>query len=154
VETPLNGDSLNPANTWDVIASDKIKQTDVDTLIRLYQLYDGHREALLWFLHEMKANSYGDYKQRYAGTSKERSYFTSVCGFFELSGALLRRGLIDRSLYFEIFNPSPYWHRARPIVEGMRKRRIHTYDNFEFISKKRMEWTRTRDSISATRKRS
>jgi hypothetical protein len=39
----------------------------------------------------------------------ERSHFTAVCGFFELSGVLVKHGLIDQDLYFDIFNPTPFW---------------------------------------------
>lgn len=122
----------------------KVRQRDVDTLIRLYELYDGHREALLWFLHELNVKNYDEYKRKYSGTSKERAYFTSVCGFFELAGVLLKRGFVNRDLFFDVFNPSPYWQRASPIVKGMRKARSHIYENFELLSKTRKEWTRTR----------
>lgn len=127
----------------------KVRQRDVDTLIRLYELYDGHREALLWFLHELNAKNYDEYKRKYSGTSKERTYVTSVCGFFELAGVLLRRGFINRDLFFDVFNPSPYWQRASPIVEGMRKERAHIYENFELLSKTRKEWTRKRPNVQA-----
>ena len=40
------------------------------------------------------------------------------CGF--LMGTLVNHGLIDQNLYFEIFNPTPFWNKAKPIIEGMR----------------------------------
>ena len=119
-------------------------QRDVDTLMRLYELYDGRRKALLWFLHELNSKSYNEYKEKYTGTSRERAYFTSVCGFFELSGVLLKRGLINQDLFFDVFNPSPYWERAKPIVEGMKKERPHIYENFELLHRRRNQWARTR----------
>jgi hypothetical protein len=67
-----------------------------------------------------------------------------VCGFFELSGVLLSHGLIDPDLYFDIFNPSPFWHKARPIVDGMREKRPHIYENFEILNNKRKNWTKKR----------
>lgn len=115
--------------------------------MKLYQLYDGRREALLWFLHEFKVENYDEYKEKYAGRSKERTFFTSVCGFFELSGVLVKRGLIDRDLLFDVFNPSPYWKLAKPIVEGMKKERPHIYENFELLAKLRDDWVRTRRKL-------
>jgi hypothetical protein len=92
---------------------------DLDTLLVLYQIYDRRRQALLWFLHELAAKDYPEYRTKYAGTSKERMYFTSVCGFFELAGVLVNRRMLSEDLFFDVFNPTPFWERARPIVEGM-----------------------------------
>ena len=92
---------------------------DVDALLQLYQMYDRHRDALLWMLHDLTATTYSEYKTQYAGTSRERNHFTSVCGFFELCGVLVNRKLLDADLFFDIFNPAPFWERAKPIVEGM-----------------------------------
>ena len=118
----------------------------VEILLRLYEIYDGHRDALLWFLYDLTAKSYSDYKATYAGASQERSYFTSVCGFFELSGVLIGRKLLDADLFFDVFNPAPYWERARPIVEGMRKTRPHIYENFERLDQQRRRWAEKRPS--------
>ena len=119
---------------------------DVEILLRLYQIYDGHREALLWFLHDLTAQNYSEYKAKYAGTSEERSYFTAVCGFFELSGVLVSREILDADLFFDVFNPAPYWERAKPIVEGMRKARPHIYENFERLDEQRRQWAEKRPS--------
>ena len=122
----------------------KLKNKDVDTLIKLYEIYDRHRDSLLWFLHELDAQSYEEYKQKYPGTSQARVHFTSVCGFFELSGALLNSGMLDQNLYFEALNTTPFWERAKPIVGGMRKERPHIYENFELLNKKRVNWAKKR----------
>jgi len=117
---------------------------NVDVLLHLYQIYDRHRQGLLWFLHDLTAKDYGEYKAQYGGTSKERRYFTSVCGFFELAGVLVNRKLLDADLFFDLFNPTPYWNRAQPIVEGMRKSRPHIYENFERLAEQRQRWAERR----------
>jgi len=117
---------------------------DLDTLLVLYQMYDRHREALLWFLHELSAKDYSDYRIKYAGTSKGRMYFTSVCGFFELAGVLVNRRMLSEDLFFDVFNPTPFWQRAKSIVEGMRQGRPHIYENFELLSEKRKRWSEKR----------
>ena len=121
------------------------KKTDnTDTLLKLYQIYDNHRNAILWFLEELEANDYEEYLEKYSGASSERSHFIAVCGFFELSGVLVSYGLIDQNLYFDIFNPTPFWNKVKPIVEGMRTKRPHIYENFELLNNKRLSWTKKR----------
>ena len=120
------------------------ERAHVNVLLQLYQIYDRNREALLWFLHDLTAMDYSDYKAKYAGTSKERVSFTSVCGFFELSGVLVSRKLLSADLFFDVFNPTPYWERAKPIVEGMRKARPHIYENFERLDARRRHWAEKR----------
>lgn len=120
------------------------ERAEVDVLLQLYQIYDRNREALLWFLHDLAAKDYAAYTAQYAGTSRERVAFTSVCGFFELAGVLVNRKLLSADLFFDVFNPAPYWERARPIVEGMRKARPHIYENFESLVAKRRQWAAKR----------
>ena len=115
-------------------------RANVDVLLQLYQIYDRHREALLWFLHDLTAKDYAEYQAKYAGTSGERINFTSVCGFFELAGVLVNRKLLNADLFFDVFNPAPFWGRAKPIVQGMRKTRPHIYENFERLNEQRKHW--------------
>ena len=118
------------------------KSNNVDTLLNLYQMYDDHRNARLWFLDGLDAAHYDEYTQKYSGASFERSHFIAICGFFELSGVLVNNGLVDQNLYFEIFNPTPFWNKAKPIIEGMRSKRSdsHYYENFESLDSKRLSW--------------
>jgi len=124
----------------------KNKSNNVDTLLKLYQIYDDHRNARLWFLDGLDAADYDEYKEKYSGASMERCHFVAVCGFFELSGTLVSHGLIDQDLYFEIFNPSPFWNKAKPIVEGMRSKRPHIYENFESLNSERLSWKEKRNT--------
>ena len=38
-----------------------------DILIKLYNIYDSHRDAILWFLEELDVDSYEEYIQKYGG---------------------------------------------------------------------------------------
>jgi len=58
-----------------------LKNNNTDTLLKLYEIYDKHRDAVLWFLEEMDANNYEEYLEKYSGISIGRSYFIAVCGF-------------------------------------------------------------------------
>jgi len=120
------------------------ERASVNVLLQLYQIYDRNPEALPWFLHDLTARDYSDYKAEYAGTSKERVSFTSVCGFFELSGVQVNRKMLSADLFFDVFNPGPYWERAKPFVEGMRKARPHIYENFERLDAQRRHWAAKR----------
>jgi hypothetical protein len=124
----------------------KSEANSTDTLLKLYQIYDDHRNARLWFLDGLDASNYHEYKEKYSGASMERCHFIAVCGFFELSGVLVNHGLIDQGLYFEIFNPTPFWNKAKPIIEGMRngKSDSHYYENFESLNSKRLSWKKKR----------
>ena len=124
----------------------KSEVNSTDTLLKLYQIYDDHRNTRLWFLDGLDAADYDEYKEKYSGASMERCHFVAVCGFFELSGTLVSHGLIDQDLYFEIFNPSPFWNKAKPIVEGMRSKRPHIYENFESLNSERLSWKEKRNT--------
>lgn len=114
------------------------------TLFNLYDIYDNHRQSILWFLEEFDADSYEEYTEKYAGASSGRSNFIAVCGFFELSGVLVSHKMIDQNLYFDMFNPAPFWQKARFVIEGMRQKRPHIYENFESLTNMRLSWTQLR----------
>jgi hypothetical protein len=113
-------------------------------ILDLYKIYDGHRNSRLWFLDDLDAKNYKEYHEKYTPASEGKSHFVAVCGFFELSGTLLSHGLINPDIYFDIFNPTPFWLKAKPIVEGMRETRPHIYENFEMLSEKRNKWKKER----------
>jgi hypothetical protein len=117
---------------------------NTQTLLNLYNIYDNHREAVLWFLEEFDANSYEEYVEKYSGASSGRSHFVTVCGFFELSGVLISHKMIDQNLYFDMFNPTPFWQKAKFVLEGMRIKRPHIYENFESLNDRRHKWTKLR----------
>ena len=121
------------------------RSNNADILLKLYEIYDKHRDAILWFLEELDANNYEEYLKKYSGTTSGRSEFIAVCGFFELSGVLVSYGLIDQNLYFDMFNPTPFWEKAKSIVQGMRDKRPHIYEKFELLNNNRLSWTKKRD---------
>jgi hypothetical protein len=120
---------------------------NVNIILDLYKIYDGHRDSRLWFLDELDANNYKEYYEKYSSTSGGKSHFVAVCGFFELSGTLVSHGPINPDIFFDIFNPSPFWHKAKPIVEGMRETRPHIYENFESLSEQRNNWKKKRQEV-------
>jgi hypothetical protein len=63
----------------------------------------------------------------------------------ELSGVLMNHGLVEPDLYFDIFNPTPFCHKAKPIIEGMRTKRPHIYENFEILNNRRSIWKKERE---------
>jgi hypothetical protein len=122
------------------------RNNSTDTLLKLYQIYDDHRNARLWFLDGLDASNYNEYNEKYSAASMEQCHFVAVCGFFELSGTLVSHGLIDQDLYFEIFNPTPFWNKAKQIIEGMRSKRPHIYESFESLNSERLSWKEKRNT--------
>ena len=114
-------------------------------ILELYKIFDSHRDGRIWVLDELDVSSYEDYQQKYEGHVSERSYFTAICSFFELSGVFMNRGLLDPDIYFDVFNPGPFWHKVKPIVEGMREKRPYIYENFEILNDKRSKWAKKRE---------
>jgi hypothetical protein len=55
---------------------------NTDRILKLDEIYDSHRDAVLWFLEELDAKNYEEYLEKYSGASSERSHFIAVCGFF------------------------------------------------------------------------
>lgn len=117
---------------------------NVNIILELYKIYDGHRYSRFWFLDDLDAHDYNEYHEKYTPASEGKSHFVAVCGFFELSGTLINHGLINPDIYFDIFNPTPFWLKAKPIVEGMRESRPHIYENFEMLNEKRNNWKKKR----------
>ena len=49
------------------------------------------------------------------------------------------------SLDVKIFNPTPFWNKAKPIIEEMRSKRSDShYENFESLNTKRLSWKKKR----------
>jgi len=117
----------------------------VNIILDLYKINDSHRSSRLWFLDDLDANSYEEYQEKYSNSSTQKSHFIAVCGFFELSGVLMNHGLVDPDLYFDIFNPTPFCHKAKLIIEGMRTKRPHIYENFEILNNRRSIWKKERE---------
>jgi hypothetical protein len=53
--------------------------------------------------------------------------------------------MIDAGLYFDMFNPTPFWNKAKSVVQGMREKRPHIYENFEMLNNNRIGWTKKRE---------
>jgi hypothetical protein len=56
----------------------------------------------------------------------------------------MNHGLVDPDLYFDIYNPAPFWQKAKPIIEGMRAKMPHIYEKFEILNNKRSIWKKER----------
>ena len=52
--------------------------------------------------------------------------------------------MIDTNLYFDVFNPSPFWQRAKSVIEGMRDTRPFIYENFELLDQLKVKWAKKR----------
>ena len=104
------------------------------TLFNLYDIYDNHRQSILYFLEEFDADSYEEYTEKYAGASSGIFNFIAVCGFFELSGFLFTHKMIDQNLYFDMFNLTLFWQKSRFVIERILLNNPHIYENFDSLT--------------------
>ncbi|MGI0029958.1 MAG: DUF4760 domain-containing protein [Nitrososphaeraceae archaeon] len=51
---------------------------------------------------------------------------------------------MDANLYFDVFNPAPFWQKAKPVIEGMRETRPFIYENFEILNEMKLKWAQKR----------
>ncbi len=117
-------------------------QKDVETLLKLYAIYDGNRGSAIWFLSDLSAQDYESFKKKYPSRSRAREHFATVAGFFELAGLLVERKLLNEDLFFDTFNVSAFWAKAKEIVKGMRRDRPRIYENFELVSNRKIRWAK------------
>ncbi|MFQ6011990.1 MAG: DUF4760 domain-containing protein [Nitrososphaerales archaeon] len=117
-------------------------QKDVETVLRLYSIYDRNRESAIWFLSDLSEKDYESFKKKYPSRSRARAHFATVAGFFELGGLLVERKLLNEDLFFDTFNVSAFWSKAKGIIKGMRRDRPRIYENFELVSRRKIRWVK------------
>ena len=117
-------------------------QKDVETLLKLYEIYDRNRDSAIWFLTDLSARDYKSFKKKYPSRSRARVHFATVAGFFELAGILLERRLLNEDLFFDTFNVSAFWGKAKGIIKGMRQDRPRIYENFELVDTRKTRWAK------------
>jgi len=115
----------------------KIRKTDL--LTRLVSTYGSreHTEALMRVL-ALEFRDYSDFVKKYGpipSLNPDQVAFRMVSVFAEEVGMLLRRGLIDPDMAYDLFSAGILWEKLEPIVEGMRKNfnEPRLYEDFEYL---------------------
>jgi len=74
-------------------------------------------EARRWFFWEFAADSYDDLRERYPAGSRQRDLLFNVLGFYESTGVLVSRGLLNEDVFFDApFGFELLWERIRGIL--------------------------------------
>lgn len=102
----------------------KLRQTDI--VVRLLSIYmsDEFRDAVARVLN-LKFDNYEEYVKNYGfmWTSEEPTpkMVSKVCIFFNGVGTLVRKGLIDLEIIWNLLSISSIWQQMKPTIEGVRK---------------------------------
>jgi hypothetical protein len=123
----------------------KSSYEEADLLIKLYDLRRDSllRKARAWFLSQYEAHSWEDKVRKYASDSEEERYARMVISFWDMAAALVNRGYISETLFFET-NREHYltWEKIKPWIEGGRKETGNPmlYKNLEILANNYEKW--------------
>ncbi len=110
---------------------------DVATLLKLYEMATAPhvREAQAWVLSEFQAADFDAFQQRYPLGSLEWRRFTDICGIMELFGVLVKHGLVQEAIFFDLFGGIDIlWEAVAGVIPGMRQAMDpRLYENFEAL---------------------
>jgi len=125
----------------------KPTQKDAELLLQVMALIrdaEGRR-AHRWLLEEFDVKSYRRFRQKYPRGSLGSTYFDRVMSDWEILATLALNGLISDDLVFDMFFVKPFWDKAEPIVQGLRKewKSPRLYENFEVLVQRALEWDKT-----------
>ena len=113
---------------------------DVATLLKLYEMATAPhvREAQAWELSEVQAADCDAFQQRYPLGSLEWRRFTDICGIMELFGVLVKHGLVQEAVFFDLFGGIDIlWEAVASVIPGMRQAMDpRLYENFEALSQR------------------
>ena len=126
----------------------KPKTEDANLTIELVKLLSSDRKAkaFQWFFKEFvpkNITDYTEYSRLYPMGSEEFGYFEEIQSFFELAGALIKHGVLNENLFFDVAPPTKFfWEHLKPIVYGLRsemnEQRIG--ENFELLYEREKKW--------------
>jgi len=114
----------------------KVRQTDL--VMRLYDKFGSTEfQKAYQMIMGLEYEDYADYRQRYGTNADVKAAGTTVNGFFEGIGLLVKRKLVSMGLVDDLFEGAILfaWEKRKPIVEGSRKRLAHPqlWEWFEYL---------------------
>jgi hypothetical protein len=115
----------------------RIRKTDL--LTRLLSTYGSREnsEALMRVL-ALEFRDYNDFVKKYGlipSLNPDQVAFRMISMFAEEVGMLLKRGLIDPDMAYDLFSIAILWEKLKPIVEGVRKHfnEPRLFEDFEYL---------------------
>ena len=117
---------------------------DAQLLLQLNEMQQSDRIFKGWTFSQMdfKASSWKEFLEKYPkGSDGYDSYF-AVGHFLEVSGVLLKYGLLSEDLFFDTFYFEPIWKNFEPVIKSMRQEfnEPALEENFEFLYNRFQKW--------------
>ncbi len=104
------------------------------------------REAYKWLRSVPEGLSLEELEQKFPRGSDGWEHFTTMAIFWETTGSLMRRGLLNEDLAFDTFLDAPPWPKLERIVRDRRERERSPAEgeNLEWIAMRAREWVERR----------
>ncbi len=123
---------------------------DAQTLLTLMDIFlsDSVREARKWWRTLPDGLSLEEFEKRFPRGSEGWEHFSTMAIFWETSGSLMRRGLLQEDLAFDTFMDAPPWGKVERIVRDRRKQEKAPAEgeNFEWIAGRARTWVKAREA--------
>lgn len=120
---------------------------DVAALLKLYEMATAPsmRDAETWVLTELQGVDYAEFQEFYPVGSRGWRQFTDICGLMELFGVLVKHGMVQEAVLFDLFGGiDVLWEAVVEIVTGMRSTGdTRLYENFETLYRRVKAWERS-----------
>ena len=96
----------------------------------------GLAEANSFIWSDAFVGDHGEFKKRFPPGSKEFTYVTTVAGWFETIGTLVKHGLFSEELVHDWLAVELVWKRLEGVLRGMRDDagEPRLYENFEALA--------------------
>lgn len=122
----------------DVRNQKKMRQTDLLMRLHLATTTKEMIEAATKFV-STNYKDYDDFVEKYGSPYSEgevQTAYLMIGQFFEGIGVLVKNGLADIDLVYQLFAVQTYWRKMKPLVEGARKQfsSPRIYEWFEYLS--------------------
>ncbi len=128
----------------------KPTKQDAQLLLTLMDISvsDPVREAYRWLRTLQDGLSLEEFEQKFPRGSEGWEHFTTVAIFWETTGSLMRRGLLNEDLAFDTFLDAPPWSKMEGIVRDRRKRENAPAEgeNLEWMAMRARDWVKRREA--------
>jgi hypothetical protein len=133
---------------------------DAELILHFYELRREarFREARAFMAGRFKAKTLQEMNELCPPGSEEHAFFRQVTSYWDMIGAIVKRHLVDKELFFETNGEiTVVWERVRPLLPALREAYANPrfLSNLEQIATEREAYVeeKTPGSLAALRKR-
>ncbi|HZP91633.1 MAG TPA: hypothetical protein VFB20_01955 [Burkholderiales bacterium] len=135
---PARGASTAPGARPPSVADAHILLTLLQTLLSEPLL----KARRFWRTELTEGMSLADFESRFPKGSEGYEHFLNMIAFWETTGSLMQRGLVNEDLAFDTFLDAPPWKKVERIFKEKRARDKQPLEavNFEWIAGRAAQW--------------